>query len=347
MDKIGKVLLDSGSSKEQIASADKVLANWRVVHMYPLNTFRSTLGKRLSQLGEEINVSQRLKRRESIINKLKIDKSMRLSQMQDIGGLRAVVSSIGSLRKLESLYLKKPTKQFPHETRPTRDYITHPRDADGYRSLHLIYRYQKNVKPKEYNGLLLELQLRTKLQHYWATAVETMETFLKQPIKSRTRDPESEWVDFFRAVSSAFAHIENLPSVPRHSGMSKKEVFQKVADMDKKLHVLQQLKKFRLVADMVIKRKDKDSVYHIILLNYEKRTGQLFSYSSENLSVAKKKYAELEVQAAGGAPIDSVLVSVNSISNLRRDYPSFFLDSKQFIETVESEIINKSNSPIS
>ena len=261
--------------------------------------------------------------------------------MQDIGGLRVVLPSVRVLRELETMYAKKPTQQFPHELRPNRDYINNPRDADGYRSLHLIFRYQKNAGPKEYNGLLLELQLRTKLQHYWATAVETLETFLKQPIKSRKRNPESEWVDFFRVVSSAFAHIENLPLVPRYSKLSKEETFLRVAVMNDKLHVLDQLKSFRLVADMVIKRKDKKAVYHIILLNHEKRTGQLFSYAEQYLSSAKEMYAELESQAANGAPIDSVLVSVTSISNLRRDYPSFFLDTRQFIDAVENQIIKK------
>ncbi len=43
--------------------------------------------------------------------------------------------------------------------------------------------------------LLIELQLRTRLQHEWATAVETMGTFLQSSLKS-SQGPE-EWLDFF------------------------------------------------------------------------------------------------------------------------------------------------------
>ena len=63
VDKAGRVLLSDSHAPEEIALANTILTNWRVVHMYPLNTFRTTLRKRLSALGEEINISQRLKRR--------------------------------------------------------------------------------------------------------------------------------------------------------------------------------------------------------------------------------------------------------------------------------------------
>ena len=42
----------------------------------------------------------------------------------------------------------------------------------GYRGVHLIYRYNSDRKT-EYNTLLIEMQLRSQLQHAWATAVET------------------------------------------------------------------------------------------------------------------------------------------------------------------------------
>ena len=81
---------------------------------------------------------------------------MNLSQMQDIGGLRAVVGSVSRARKLETSYR---TSNFKHELVSSKDYIDNPK-PDGYRSVHLVYRYA-NERAPEYNGLLLELQLRT------------------------------------------------------------------------------------------------------------------------------------------------------------------------------------------
>jgi ppGpp synthetase/RelA/SpoT-type nucleotidyltranferase len=104
---------------------------------------------------------------------------MELARMQDIGGLRAVVSSLKKARDLEQNYRNS---SFKHELVGQRDYIARP-SPSGYRSVHLIYRYRNDRAP-DYNGLLIELQIGTRLQHAWATAVETMGTFLSYALKS-------------------------------------------------------------------------------------------------------------------------------------------------------------------
>lgn len=98
---------------------------------------------------------------------------MNLARMQDIGGLRTVVSSIARVSKLETEYR---SSKFKHVLVSSKDYISEPKE-DGYRGIHLIYKYS-NPRAPAYEGLSLELQMRTRLQHAWATAVETMGTFL-------------------------------------------------------------------------------------------------------------------------------------------------------------------------
>ena len=85
-----------------------------------------------------------------------------------------------------------------------------------------IYRY-KNKLASDYDTLRIELQIRTKLQHIWATAVESMGTFLGQALKSRQGD--QEWLDFFAATSSAFAYKEGCVPIPRFEELSKEETF--------------------------------------------------------------------------------------------------------------------------
>ncbi|GAH08548.1 unnamed protein product, partial [marine sediment metagenome] len=127
--------------------------------------------------------------------------AMKLTTMQDIGGLRAVLGTVYDVYMLSEEYRKNTL--FGHELIDEKDYIHKPRSEDGYRSLHLIYKY-KNRRNPAYDGLRIELQIRTKLQHTWATAVETMGTFLGQALKSRQGD--QEWLDFFALTSSAFAY---------------------------------------------------------------------------------------------------------------------------------------------
>ena len=135
--------------------AADVLANWRACHGYPINTFQATLRAKLrNRYGESI-VAQRLKRAPSIIFKLQRFPGMQLARMQDIGGLRAVLTSIRRVRSLESSYRKSA---FEHALTNSKNYIDEPKD-DGYRGVHLIYRYM-NSRASAYNGLSLELQIR-------------------------------------------------------------------------------------------------------------------------------------------------------------------------------------------
>lgn len=56
---------------------------------------------KLKILEPEALIAQRLKRAESIINKLHRMTSMNLARMQDIGGLRAIVSNLNMVEKLK------------------------------------------------------------------------------------------------------------------------------------------------------------------------------------------------------------------------------------------------------
>jgi len=120
-----------------IASHHHMLAiinNWRSSHAFPLQSFKMTLLVRAKNVDKKAIVAQRLKRLPSIELKLRRFKEMRLSQMQDLGGCRAVVANIRRLRSLMKLYeqgrSKNPTKR--HEFVHDKDYILCPKD-DGYR----------------------------------------------------------------------------------------------------------------------------------------------------------------------------------------------------------------------
>src|SRR5699024_243159 len=74
-----------------------------------------------------------------------------MANMQDIGGCRAVVSSLDELRRVEGRVKKRRS--------PARvdDYIETPR-LSGYRGVHIIV---------EYDSKQIEIQLRTEGMHEW------------------------------------------------------------------------------------------------------------------------------------------------------------------------------------
>jgi len=336
INKAGKILVKDNPTKEEINWARDLADRWRACHAYPINTFNSTLRVKLKDYSDTI-VAQRLKRMPTIIDKLKRYPTMQLTTMQDIGGLRAVLRSVYDVYLLSEEYRKNTL--FEHELIDEKDYINKPRSEDGYRSLHLIYKY-KNKRNPAYDGLRLELQLRTKLQHTWATAVETMGTFLGQALKSRQGD--KEWIDFFAITSSAFAYKENTIPVPRFKDLSCNETFSAVAEAEVNLDALEKMDGFSVAVNEIVKRrgKGKSWSYHLIILNSLKQTVQIIPYDRESFKEAMMNYSKVEAEAAKGKKIEPVLVSAGPIDELRKAYPNFFLDIRDFMSIVH-EIVNK------
>jgi len=104
-----------------------------------------------------VAVGQRLKRAPQIVNKLARFPHMRLSQMDDVGGCRAILDDRDEIDAV----IRRMRKN-GWEIRRTDDYIADPKPT-GYRAVHVIVRR---------DGRLVEIQLRTSGQHEWAEAVD-------------------------------------------------------------------------------------------------------------------------------------------------------------------------------
>jgi len=335
INKAGQILVLDNPPAKDLRWARDLADRWRACHAYPINTFQATLRVRLKKFPPDSIVAQRLKRMPTIIDKLKRYPAMKLTTMQDIGGVRAILNSVQDVYTLADEYRK--SQRLAHELIDEKDYIQNPRSEDGYRSVHLVYRY-KNKRSPGYDGLRVELQIRTKLQHTWATAVETMGTFLGQALKSRQGD--QKWLDFFAIVSSAFAHREKGVPVPRFGHLSELETLQACADAETRLGALHQMRGFSVAVNAIAKRKGarRSWYYHLIILNSLKRTLQIKAYDRDSFEQAVTDYANVEAQAAQGQKIEPVLVSAGPIDQLRRAYPNFFLDINEFVDIVAGMI---------
>ncbi len=142
-----------------VEAAREALEWWRSLHARPLSTVAANLRyhvlKAEAQVDGRIEVAQRLKRQDTLIGKLDRERG-NVTQMQDIGGVRAVVPGIPDVYRLRRRLLKSWT------IIRERDYIASPKD-DGYRALHLIVRRA---------GFPIEVQVRTRGQDLWANAIE-------------------------------------------------------------------------------------------------------------------------------------------------------------------------------
>ncbi|MEA4908558.1 MAG: RelA/SpoT domain-containing protein [Anaerolineaceae bacterium] len=335
INRAGKLIGEGITSETELAQAVDLVNRWRACHSYPINTFQATLRTKLRKYPGEVIVAQRLKRMPTIIDKLQRYPAMQLTTMQDIGGIRAILNSIADVDQLVNEY--RDGSRFLHELVDERDYISSPRDEDGYRSCHLVYKYRNPLHP-QYDGLRVELQIRTRLQHIWATAVETMGTFLGQALKSRQGD--QAWLDFFAITSSAFAYHENCPPIPRFGHLTREETCNAVAQAEAGIGALDKMHMFSIAVNQISGDHGSNQAYtyHLIVLDSLNRNATIYAFGRENYEQALQEFAHAEEQAAQGAKIEPVLVSAGRIDILRRAYPNFFLDIEEFSQLV-SEIV--------
>ncbi|MBI2105400.1 RelA/SpoT domain-containing protein [Candidatus Woesearchaeota archaeon] len=345
IDWAGDILISDSSLFEDKNRALEILDNWRAIHRYPLHIFKNRL-KRVSEKvdNKDALTVQRLKRLPSILKKLQRkyygnEPTMKLSQMQDIAGCRVVVSNVELAKKLyKDGYIKGDLK---HKKVNEKDYISSPKD-DGYRSIHLIYRYKSDKEgKKDYNGLLVEVQIRSKLQHLWATAIETVDFFTRQAIKSN--EGQKEWMDFFRLVSSAFAIMENSPLVP-NTPTDKEELYSQIKKREKELQVMKIMKGWTQAVRVFKQATKESSRWQFFLLELdiigEKLT--VSAYTKEEWDKAIQDYAKTEKRNEGKKEYDVVLVGADTTNDLEKAYPNYFVDTEEFLENLK-KVLNKLN----
>jgi hypothetical protein len=326
--------MDEDATDAEFDEALDVINNWRSSHSFPLNTFQTGLRKKARGLDSTALVAQRLKRLSSIELKLELIPNMKLSRMQDIGGCRAVVRDVPSVRRLAKLYASSPMKHRPVRT---DDYIERPKES-GYRGVHLVYTYFSDRKTT-YNGLRIEVQLRSRLQHAWATAVETVGTFLRQALKSS--QGEEAWLSFFALMGSALAWRERTPLV-HGTPRSPKVLRAALKSAANALQVESKLTSYGH-ALQTIEHVGKEEVVFLLQLNPSANTTQVTGYKRGEVELAARDYLAAERALEGRPGAEAVLVSVDSVTALRSAYPNYFLDTKAFVEAYKLAIATLAN----
>ena len=323
---------NSKKSKQEIDQALELVNLWKGIHNYPLNVFK----KRLKRVSEKIDPkalsAQRLKRVSSILNKLKRRYSnnkptMKLTQMQDIAGCRVVLSDLKLVKELYNKYYSNGNLK--HKKIKENDYITNPK-SDGYRSIHIIYKYQSDKKKTKYNGLLVEIQIRSKLQHIWATAVETVDFFTKQAIKSN--QGEDNWKIFFKLVSSAFAKLEKSTIIP-NTPIDEKKLYLEIKQKANELDVIKKMKHWMKSIKSFDDFKNKKNMYFYLLeLDTVLERLNISAFTKKQEKKALLAYLEAEKKIYNKKDYDVVLVSADNVNNLKKAYPNYFLDTKEFLK---------------
>jgi ppGpp synthetase/RelA/SpoT-type nucleotidyltranferase len=335
--KAGEALIStSGPTENDLL----VINNWRAVHACPLLTIKTTLAARAKRKSPSVLISQRTKRIKAIELKLRENRAhgltMNLSQMQDIGGCRAVFATVSEAEALLHYYHEQWKKNANRGGTLKRitNYIDQPKDT-GYRGIHIICKYNSEVKHhKPYDGLLIEIQLRSKLQHYWAMAVETVDFFTGQALKSNIG--EFDWKRFFVLVSNEFARIEKrnlVPGAPVDKDAAKAEL----KLFSKQITALEGFQTAQRIPQAP-NFKSKPGQLYLLKLDLDRRMISHTVFQKEQIKEAQEKYLADEGSNKSNPAIQSLLVSVDSLNALPKAYPSYFLDITNFVHVLKKII---------
>lgn len=193
-------LLRTGGVNADIVLIDR----WRSQHARPLVRVNAGLRHYITKAGAPgAQVSQRLKRFSTIIDKLGRQPSMALSRMEDIGGVRVILPAqrhvddvVGYIEMARGWSVRRVRRYVEGQNPGPK--------SDGYRAVHVVV-----VK----DGCYVEIQFRTPWQDAWAQSVEQDTRRLGAGLKFGAGPDDLK--EYYRLVSEYFTLREHSADVPQ------------------------------------------------------------------------------------------------------------------------------------
>ncbi|EGK8090855.1 RelA/SpoT domain-containing protein [Campylobacter lari] len=300
---------------------------WLNLHFEVMKKMKNHLSVKLKKLGiKNYIIAKRTKRLESISFKLQRYPNLALDRIQDIAGMRIICDSVKDVNLIRDelkKHYQKNINVFKYDN--INDYINKPKD-DGYRSCHLMF---TDIKTK----CKVEIQIRTKLQHSWATAVEIIDMGSNSKIKQG--NGEIIYKDFFKLSSVLFSYLEKTNAMEQYKSYDLKKTYYFLKKLYTKHNILDYLSALVISNEHIIRNigknsNYKDNFYFVISLNYSEKNIHIDSFSKDSLDSARKHYNDLEKNNN----IDVVLISLDNQKKIKQAYPNYYLDSSVFIENI-------------
>lgn len=305
----GEALRERIPADDYSAQAEhfRVAHDWREAHLLPMHRMLIGLSGRARAVSPNAIVAGRIKRLSSIRKKLRRSR-INLWDIQDIAGVRAIVPTIEDVVRIVERYEGGDSR---HRRAKSDDYIAEPK-ASGYRSYHLMMRFVGAGDLAPINKRSVEMQVRTRLQHSWATALEAVGLMRGEDLKAGEGSPD--WLRFFSLVSGQFAAYERQPPVP---GVAEDPAVRldELRYLDNKLDAIATLESYNAAIARV------GAVYGAQGGRFTIR----FDRAAQTVTVTPF-YAGRMVEGAEGDGQDVVVVEVDRIDALAEAYPNYFAD---------------------
>ena len=330
LDRVGDALLRLGEDPEADDLVFQQLNSYRSLFnkvMLPVNTAcRNQATRRLkANKAKKVIVVQRIKRLDSITAKLNRFPSMQLSKMQDIGGLRVILPSIGDVEVYTKNLFARSKKI---KIKGMKDYIASPKE-DGYRGIHYILELEnKATDVVPFPTLLVELQVRTQVQHIWATGVEIAAIINNKNYK--TGDWDADWKQFFILLSSYLAFGETIFTQNPLPPKDLSEHSEQLPTIVSLIHKLTIIEHFEAISKAVKNLSShinqfKSTDFLLLRNDFELKESVISVYKEESvalesLTIWEKRFQSQKLKG------QVVLVRAKDIKNLKKAYPNYYMD---------------------
>lgn len=317
-----------GSDEFKRMEAIKVINDWRLSFQPHIEAVEESISKLFEQNNITALHSSRIKRMPSIVEKLRNKSDMGLGTLQDIGGVRFIFDTLDDTYKAYSILSEYEISGYTREK--IYDYIggdKAPKES-GYRSIHFVYKSKS--EDENADGYRVEVQLRDKLQHCWAMALETASLVAKTSLKADKQDAK-DWRQFFKLVSAVFSVKEQTKILPEYELFTQKQLCK---EYDIYRHKLKLVDKLQALSVAVLDMPGKLSAnlpnysFCLLVLDYNMKAVQTRFFTS--IDEAGEQFGELEKWTANDSNKAVLLASVDDMNYIREAYPSFFLDTKAF-----------------
>lgn len=326
-----------GAYTEDAAAVFKVAHAWRIAHVVPMQRLRRELARATEKTGARGSINAaRLKRMKSIRKKLR-NTNYTLYQIQDIAGCRAILDSMEELERVRAFYRDGGSK---HGVIREFDYIAKPK-LDGYRSHHFSLKFTGQGKSEIFNRQRVEVQLRTRLQHAWATAVEAAGLVRGEDLKGGSGDPD--WLRLFAIMASEIACEEDQQGVPGVSN-SERERRAELRELDQKLDAAAYLKAW----NQAIKQTEEiaTSQSRFYLVQFDKSDPANLKASVRPVYHFEQGSELLRAEERNDETRDTVIVETDAADSLREAYPNYFLDVTIFNNRLKAALADKAPTPL-
>ena len=176
---------------------------------------------------------------------------------------------------------------------------------------------------------MVEVQLRTALQHAWATSLEAVGLVRGEDLKAGEGD--QRWLRFFELMSGELAAREGC-AVPSSVAIDLNERRRELREVTQDLKAVETLDGYRraIHATSSISASGHGGMF-------------LIQYDPASLSVSVDRTLRLASDAYGqservNGAVETVLVEVDRVGDLRTAYPNYYLDVGDFLNALRDAL---------